>query len=402
MLKTVLIISYNYPPMNNGGVQRPFKFAKYLPQNKYKCVIISNSNYGKLHNEHNIYRFNDKSESIKQNSNIILVIIFKILRKILYLLGIIPDYEFLWCRKVIKNIKQIIEKENIDIVFSTYPVISNMIIGKYIKRNYNLPLVLDFRDGFVFEPLHKENFIRTLVNKVMEKNLIKFSDFVITVTDPITNYFKTKYNINNIYTITNGFDIDDFQNLKKINLGDKINIVYTGRLSKSSPDIKINKLISAINNLNINNIVFHFYGEYTVYEINEIKRIKNNKVFINSQVERKRALEIQKSADILLFITSKERTSVATTKLFEYMASNKPILALTKDTVAEKIINNTHIGICADPDDENSIKKVLKIISDENYNFFHPSNIEIYSRKILTKKLALLFDNLLNDKNEII
>ena len=41
MDKTALIIAYYYPPTNNGGVQRPASFAKYLPLYGYKPIVIT-------------------------------------------------------------------------------------------------------------------------------------------------------------------------------------------------------------------------------------------------------------------------------------------------------------------------------------------------------------------------
>lgn len=400
-MKKVLIIAYNYTPMNNGGVQRPLKFAKYLPQYGYEPIIITNSNYGETNDEKNIYRFIDKNEVIK-NQGKVISFIFRAIKKIMYLLGIIPDHNFLWYKEVIKNIDEIIRKEKIDIVFSTYPTISNMLIGTHIKIKYNISLVSDFRDGLVFEPLQYENYLRRIANRKIEREIVKNSDCILTVSQPITDYFKNTWNIKKAITITNGFDEDDFKNLNKKDFSDTINIIYTGRFSRSSSDIKIDNLIVAIKELDFENVNFYFYGDYSSEEIEKIESVKNVPIIIKNLVERKKALEIQKSADILLFATSKKRTSVATTKLYEYLAVKKPIFALTKGTVAEKIINETHTGICVDPDNKNEIKVALKNLIDEypKYNFFDPVNIDKYSRINLTKKLAEVFDELIEMKND--
>lgn len=395
-MKKILIIAYHYLPMNNGGVQRPLKFAKYLLQYGYKPIIITNSNYGLTNDERNIYRFKDNGEDIKNKGKIISAIFSKI-TKFMYLIGCIPDYNFLWYKEVIKNIDYIIRKEKIDVVFTTYPTISNMMIGVYIKRKYNIPLVSDFRDGLVFEPLLDENYLIRKANKKIENIIVKNSDYILTVSEPITDYFKKTYKINNVKTITNGYDDDDFKNLKKINLGDGINIVYTGRFFNSSQDIVIDCLIEAIKELNLQNVNFHFYGDYNEEEIAKMKSIKNVPIIINDLVKREKAIEIQKSADILLFVTGKKRSSVASTKLFEYLAVKRPIFALTKGTIAEKIINETQTGICVDPNDKDQIKLVLKklIVDYPNYSFFNPVNTDKYLRKNLTKELVEILDELI-------
>jgi hypothetical protein len=41
MRKKVLFISYYFPPIGGGGVQRSLKYVKYLPEFNYKPVVIT-------------------------------------------------------------------------------------------------------------------------------------------------------------------------------------------------------------------------------------------------------------------------------------------------------------------------------------------------------------------------
>jgi len=43
-MKKVLIITYYWPPSGGSGVQRWLKFAKYLPENKWKPYIYTPEN----------------------------------------------------------------------------------------------------------------------------------------------------------------------------------------------------------------------------------------------------------------------------------------------------------------------------------------------------------------------
>jgi glycosyltransferase involved in cell wall biosynthesis len=87
-----------------------------------------------------------------------------------------------------------------------------------------------------------------------------------------------------------------------------------------------------------------------------------------------------------------------TGKLFEYMASGKPILALASDTVATQIIEQANIGVSVSPDDKEGIKKVvhelyLKWLSG---NLVLNPNEEVIARYDV-RKLAKRFGEILDE-----
>jgi len=91
--------------------------------------------------------------------------------------------------------------------------------------------------------------------------------------------------------------------------------------------------------------------------------------------------------------------SLATGKIFEYLAASRPILALTEGTAAEKIIKRTGSGICVNPNDTEKIASQLKTIIDTypNLDFYKPNKNEIekFNRITLTQQLAHIFDQAL-------
>jgi glycosyltransferase involved in cell wall biosynthesis len=84
----------------------------------------------------------------------------------------------------------------------------------------------------------------------------------------------------------------------------------------------------------------------------------------------------------------------ATGKIFEYLASGTPILALAPTGEASRIIQETGTGFTVDPGDEEGIREVLtrsydayqkgRLITTERAE----GEIASYSRAALTEKLA--------------
>ena len=75
------------------------------------------------------------------------------------------------------------------------------------------------------------------------------------------------------------------------------------------------------------------------------------------------ALALQRSADALLLVTGRNR-SEATGKLFEYLASGRPIVALAHRNEAARIIGETGTGRAVDRDDATGLRDALQALAD--------------------------------------
>lgn len=393
--KKILMLAYHYPPANNGGTVRPFQFAKYLPNFSYEPIIVTTSKFGNIKNEKNIHRYKDsntKNETLFK----------KIKRKVLYELGFISSHQTIWKKEVLLDIINIIQKEGIDIVWITFPPAICFDIAIELKKKLDIPIISDFRDGYVYEPLKKENFIRSIANKRIEQRIVDLSEHIITVSPSVTKYFKTTYGIDNVTTITNGYDNDLGASTERKE-GNIYRIVYTGRLSLSYKDQSIKSFIEAlvdiVNTESKIRVDFIIAGELTKQELNYFRKKIPNNFQYRGLVTREESIELQKQADLLLFSASSKRKSIATTKLYEYISVNRPIFALTKGTFAEDIIKSTRTGICLDPNDKSKVKiELSKIIEENTLDWFNPNfdEIEKYNRQVLTKKLANIFDSILD------
>src|SRR4029077_13892214 len=82
-------------------------------------------------------------------------------------------------------------------------------------------------------------------------------------------------------------------------------------------------------------------------------------------LDRGAVVAAQREADALLLLTSLRRNaSKATGKVFEYLASGHPILALAHDNEAARIIAETGTGVVVPPDDEQAILRALRDLAD--------------------------------------
>ena len=396
------MFTYAYAPSFNAGVQRPLKFAHYLPCFGYSPTIITAEFAKNVKDEEGIYRIRNDILECELNGGV-KALLLRLTRRILYQSGIWWGYNYFWYKKVLNTLPKILNNESPDIIYATYPPVEPVMLGIAASRKAQIPLVVDFRDGFVFEPFAPVFFPAAMRNKKTEKYIVDNSQHIISATEPITNYFKKTYRRCSASTITNGFDRSDWLGIEKFDLGSKISIVYTGRLSGAGAGRTIDPLLKAIDHLTAEerkSILIHIIGEITEWERNELRSRYGDISQVIGTVPRREALRYQISADILLLVTGEQYSSTATGKIFEYLVSGRPILGITGQTVARSIIETTGTGICVNSDIReitNALRKIIK--SHPNYDFYNPIENEIskYSRKELTGQLAKVFDKVLNN-----
>lgn len=403
----ILIIAYYYPPMNTVGAIRPSKFCKYLPQQGHKTGILTHAfDRTNFDTTNHIYRVYDLNKNgIHQLLNYPCKTAFRILNYA----GIYRSRFSFWKDSIMKTSEKIINSFRPDILFATFPPPETLEVGVHLSERYSIPLVSDFRDGLLFESLENlgSNKPKRLKYEELEKRVALRSSAIITVSDPITDYFRDKFSHPRAVTIPNGYDPEDYLNVSDISLDtSKLNIVYTGRLGNSDAGTNSNTLFSALAKL-INNselakskIRLHMIGNFSSKEINNMEQlVKKQVIYIYGQMDRKSSLAYQRAADVLLLITSSNRTSVATGKLYEYLHAGKPILALTHNTYGATVIRQTNSGWIVDPQDEDGIIAILTQLAVDPLlpKSIHPdrSVIANYSRQKQTAKLSQVFEQIL-------
>lgn len=419
-MKKVLMVAYQFPPMGGSGVQRTTKFVKYLPEFEYEPIVFTREN------KNTELKDSTLMKDIPRDLDIIrtkpydfteLPGILKLFGKVINRKILIPDGERVWQLLSKKKAEDYIEKNNVDIIYTTSYPYSDHLLGLHLKKKYpNIPWVVDFRDEWTNNPYLLDsphyNF-RMNLEKEMEKEVLTMGDYLITNT-PIMmeNFIKTypftkdKFNV-----IPNGYDEEDFKGMdRQLPENDKMTITYTGSFyGRRKPDIFFKALQELINEKKINksDIKINLVGNYKVKVIENMinENNLNGIVEIYDYMEHKESIKMLMQSDCLLLIIGSGRGAEAfyTGKIFEYMYTGRPILALVPEKgVAADVIRKTETGCVADSRDLNKIKEnVMKLYQNwlDKNNDFTPNwdKIKRFDRKELTKKLSNVFDNALDN-----
>lgn len=398
----LLLISYYYLFSESTGSLRPHAMRRYLPQSGVEVSVLT------YRQQRDSISYQDDVIGVKnvtrEASFLPFYFAWRIWQKGLRLIGIYRDPYIYWSDNALRQTDEIMHYAKPDAVLASYPTVAALEIGVVLAERYNVPLISDFRDGLLFEPLESAALQYNATRRhyeTLEARVVAASKLILTVSEPISSYFRERYSHPNVMTLPNGFDLDDITPDMSVDLpSDVINIVHTGRLGGSEKGRGGNALSMALHLLLecspeiVQKLQLHFVGQLSTAEENCLASlVERGIVKLWGHQTRAKALDFQHKADILLLITAPDKASIATGKLFEYLAANKPILALTRGTDAARIVNETGAGVVVSPDHPDEIAATIRnlILQDKKCYARNEVLISTFSRseqmKLLAKRL---------------
>lgn len=421
-MNTVVILSYFFPPDNAIGGQRPFGFAKYLPQYGWEPIVITakNSDYCYKNSLKDVKIIETKyKDPVKKYKSILGVSgknsvsdsldilvnddeenlknkLYRCIRNVL----LYPDKAKGWNIKSIFNkIENIQKNKKINCLISTGPPQYSHIIAKKIYKKYNIPYIIDFRDLWSMNPYRyeKSKFLKKIDN-IIEKSVIKYSSAITTVSKTWANDLEDKYSNKIIKCIRNGFNPEEYTYQIDINKSKPLVITYAGSLYNGKRDF--NSIFKAINNLKNNNLInkndikiVYFGKGNDIVKSLAIKYSISDYVDIKGYRDRQKVLDfLHKKTDILLFLNwdNKKEAGTIAGKLYEYFAIKKPVLGIGyKKGEAADLINNYPIGDFFSTNEIANIEYYLKEYInhfDKKYDEMKNCNLNLYTEKFNRKK----------------
>ena len=418
----VLIIAFHYPPDNTStGVQRTLKFTQYLVEQNWVSDVITVNK--KLY-----YSVDDNLlDSIPAGTKVYSCDAFDA-KKAFSIRGIypsfvaVPDRYWSWIFTGFKKAKSVIQDNKNEVVYSTYPVPSALLIGLLLKTKVKLPWVVDFRDPWVEDSMP---FFRRKFEGYLEKQVLQKADLVVCNTNRMKVWFHERYpkiNRDKFVTIPNGYDESDLQDIVP-ERSEKFEILYTGIIGGHNrnplPLLQAVRYSLDKNWIDESDLLVTFlgagsYGSSTQFhaQISDLK-LENVVKVTEQRIPYKKALNKTAGADVVIVLSEPlgdDRKSVAErqwshlqvpAKVYECMGIGSQILALVSEGAVADIIDETNIGLYRSPKDIEGIALCLKAFYENHKNKVEPektlsNKIGNYSRKRLTGILAKNLLEMLN------
>lgn len=287
-------------------------------------------------------------------------------------------------------------RRRFDAVLTTSPPHSGHLVGLALHRR-GLPWVADFRDGWTFEsdrpawPWAGQGAL----DRALERAVAEGAERLVAVTDPIAADLRARFG-GEVATITNGFDPEEHgDHARLVPLGaaapapDRHSLVHAGRMAYAgrSPGPLLEALERAPELSGRLEVLFA--GPLSEQERELIARPAfDGSVRAVGSLDRERTLALESRSDSLLVLTSGRRRGEATQKVFEYLASAKPILVLGEDTEAARIVAGAKGGIVAPAGDPDAIVAALRRLVDGEAAGAPAGAVQRYSYAQLAQAMA--------------
>lgn len=392
MPRRLLLISYLFPPYGGVAVQRALSFAKYLPANGVEVHVLTASNAAAPVRDPGLLRHVPPQVAV--HHALTLEPPFYLRKKVWNLLDrggkaaspapaenngsggglralvksvLMPDPQVLWKPLALRAASRIIRQHNIDTVLVTAPPFSVFLIGNELKRRHpHIRLVSDFRDEWLRFYLTDFDFLSDsktrLRAQAIERETIEQSDLVVAVTRGSLNEISSRYPAqpaSKFALLANGYDPEEFQQVERRWHGNqgRIVVTYVGTAYKTASPSYYLDAVDALPDEIRSRIETRFIGRVVDTERHTFENRKS-RIQLLGFLPHAEAIRHTAETDYLLLTITHD--FMLPGKLFEYLATGKPVLALSpKGGEVDRLLAETRGGVCAAHDDPAAIRAML-------------------------------------------
>ncbi len=396
----VLIVSYYFPPAAGGGVQRVLKWCKFLPDSDVEVHVLTPDDPkwldtgGGLTVPPNtvVHRTRNLAPAAVRPSDVIAQAGGRIRRLWRTLLLqprrlLVPDVAIAWSLTSVRQGIRVVRKHDIDLVISTSPPETCHVIARRISRATGVPWIADFRDSWLDLPhLRTDRLLVRLkhrYNTRLATRMLRHASTITTVSKPLAQDLTRRHPDTPVHVIPNGIDLDDLQEIppplplqSDVHRSDRCVIAYTGNFfGRQSPQRFLDATAALLERRPalIDQLVIRFVGGLKP----EDHALIDGSPALRSVIERipfsdyRDVLAEQAAADILLLYVAPGANSqgVYTGKVFEYVAAQRPVLALVPhDNVCVDLLTRAGTGHQVEPDDVSAISATMEQLIDQRLN----------------------------------
>lgn len=383
-LKFLFIVN-SFPPLNNQNSLRALEISKRLFKKDKYPLILTRKVIKREPKDYSLIKMIPRGLEIYKTPVIELkkryslkTLFFKITAKILnihYFIHWIP-FAYLTGKKLLKI------RKDIKFIYSTGPPFYSHIIAYLLKKKFNLPLIIEYRDPWNFSPYNpssKRNFLNNLVYSKLEKRTINSADIIITVSDPLILFLKSIFpeiKDKPIYSIPNGLNLIPLSKPIK-NHKDEIILTFIGQLYGKRNIFPLLIILSILKNNGFfkeRKFLLKIFGNYDKNLIK--KKLKEfqiqDYVFLGEFLTRGRIFEEINKCNLALHIGENLNYPTISFKVWDYLSARKKILYLGReDSYTANFIKKNNFGLTIPINNVQKGIEILKklVIEIEKNNF---------------------------------
>ena len=436
----IVFLAHYFPPLNSSGARRIQSFARFLSSIGHEITVISTkktqrdgllteafpdyvrlwelNGLGRISSSPTIKTSLQRGVGMTFNRSLFGNYLLRLKRAVARTAGQLIDHRLIfafqfaypWLDKSVQN-----SLKSADIVMSTSPPWPVHLAGLIVKKRFSKPWVADYRDQFSGSHIQSGSpwFQKREVD--IERWLLKSANAVIAISGPMQEYYQQFHP--SVFCIENGYEESLFAKAGEVNgpvanlpqsSADALIIRYLGTITADRIPLVFFRALANINLISGRPIIAEFYGESSLLHQAISQVIPEVKSFIRlcQQLPYGDSIKAMQSADALFFIETSDFSShssrgVLTTKLFEYLAARKPIIAEISDkALAATYIKRAGVNLVIS-ENVTKIESALACLREGNLHLERDDAfVQGLSRRLKAVELEKLFQKIVNSNAE--
>jgi|SRR5579864_5664679 len=320
--RSVLLISYHFPPRNTSASIRPAYFCKYLPEFGFEPLVVS-----------------CRQDAIGHSSTkeAVALIVAKALQ------AVFRRYSdrLTWVPEIFAEAETIAKRGAVAAIYSTSPPISGHILGMLLKLRTGKTWVADFQDPFAGNPFDRAAVSTRCYCQCLQRILFKYADHLIANTDQVAEFWVRQYpwTQTKVSTIWNGYDPGETIPQPSDKPERPLTLLHAGDLYGARTPVPLltclTRLVKA-GAVRSEELLIKLVGPIEPHIYSDLEKFEELKAgrcleYDGSLVPRNRALQLMASAAGLLLLDMNAQGAAlqVPAKLYDYARVQKPILAFT-------------------------------------------------------------------------
>lgn len=436
-MKKVLFIAYYFPPIGGGGVQRSLKFVKYLPHFGFAPQVLTAAappaERWSPRDEQLLADLPDEAE-VHRIPNLPPVEGARGWRRRWGdVCGLETPFGRAWRQAIVADGTRICRRDRPSVIFVTLSPFEGAAAAAELARRFNLPWVADLRDPWALDEMQvfASGVHRRLARERMRRVLSSAALVIMNTPEAARRLVLAFPEFANraVVDLTNGYDAEDFAELTHHPDPQTFRLVHTGslhtrqgqqvarqrawleRLGRIEPGVDFLArspayLLDALHRWSardasvLQRVRLTLAGSLTAAD----RRLVQDSpvaslVDVGGHASHAETLQLQANADLLFLpmhnLPPGRRATIVPGKTYEYLATQRPILAAVPDGDAREFVQAAGTGSVCRPDDVDAMVNILQ----QRYQQWqrgapvpaaNRAAIERFERRYLTEQLAEL------------
>jgi glycosyltransferase involved in cell wall biosynthesis len=415
----VLIIAYHFPPQaGSSGLLRSLKYCQYLPKRGWHPAVLTP--------HPRAYEKIDEKSLLSIPRGVQVIRSFALDTKRHMGIGgrylrymALPDRWVSWVFGGVPTGLRAVREHKIDVLYSTFPIMSAAVIGLWLQRFTGLPWVLDLRDPMSQNDYPHDALVRRVWRKVERACMRRVSRVIFTAEatrrmylERYPEFLKSEMCI----LISNGYDEADFRDLQiplpgPVPADRPIRLVHSGLIYPIERDPR--PMFNAVGRLKKMGrlsadkiqIVFRAPGSEDLYRRLLAERDIEDLIVLKPHMPYREALQECADADGLLLFQAADCDKQIPAKAYEYLRIGKPILALTThtgDTAAllREVGGSTIVNLASEDEIYEGLTSFVDALRVGTHLLADRDKIQRYTREAQAGQLANVLDGLTGNASQ--